>query len=199
MVVVIDRRRTDRAGSVVDLLRSYLIPTVFVHYGKSKMPDKALAYVVFSDMVDEMNGFSVDDKEKIVTAIGEHIRDEKKREAEKLRVVERILDLLWVKYSINPEAITRGKFSITEGVPRYCGHVMRLTSIETFIVMCLSFSNGEWVSSGLLSDYCLNGKENTGSIPVHVCNINSKSKDCSLIKLIEFKRFSGYRIKNQLL
>lgn len=199
MVVVIDRRRTDRALSIVNILNSDRIPTVLIQYGKTKIPDKALAYVVFSDMEDELTGFTADDKEKIIVAVGEHIRDGRKREEEKLRVVGRVHDLLWVKYSINPDSVIRGRFSMICGVAKYSGHQMKLTVTEELVVLCLLFANGEWVSAKVLEDYCLNGKENTGSIPVHVANINSKSLDCSVIKLIETKRFSGYRIKNQLL
>lgn len=75
-----------------------------------------------------------------------------------------------------------------------CRKHIRLTDTEKMIFKML-LSAEDWTSKESLALYCLKDPcADKGTISVHISNINKKVKAATGFKLIEFKRFSGYRL-----
>ena len=76
----------------------------------------------------------------------------------------------------------------------FAGMPIRITDTQKMMVKMLSFADG-WVTRESLALYCLrDSSSDTSAVSVHISNINKKVKEVTGLKLIEFKRFSGYRI-----
>ena len=79
----------------------------------------------------------------------------------------------------------------------YCGKPFKLTPSEARIINFLQYSPG-WYSRETIAAYCLkNGRKDKDAVNVHICNINNKSDKLIRIKVIDCRRFSGYRLKCQ--
>lgn len=75
-----------------------------------------------------------------------------------------------------------------------CKKHIRLTDTERMIFKMLLCSEN-WVTKDSLALYCLRDpSSDQGSISVHISNINKKVKAATGLKLVAFKRFSGYRL-----
>lgn len=75
-----------------------------------------------------------------------------------------------------------------------CKKHIRLTDTEKMIFKMLLCAD-DWITRESLAIYCLKDPSSDKStVSVHISNINKKVKAATGFKLIEFKRFSGYRL-----
>ena len=110
-----------------------------------------------------------------------------------LRIYERVLNLLDVKYGINPESYFMPRFSSIGEVTRFCGKYIALTATEKLIVTYLQFCHDEWCSADSIANFCMLDVNKVTSVSSFITEINRKSLEVSLFKMIRTKRGSGYR------
>ena len=74
---------------------------------------------------------------------------------------------------------------------------LKLTETESLIVKMLLFAD-DWITRESLASYCLRSQvPDVGSISVHISNINRKAKAVTGLSLIQYKRFSGYKLRSK--
>lgn len=88
----------------------------------------------------------------------------------------------------------RRVIKIEEGRITCLNRRLRLTKTEQKIIYYLFYFEGYHLKEEI-AKYCLqNGEKDMNSIPVHICNINNKSKRMTNHKIILMTRYKGYYI-----
>lgn len=113
-------------------------------------------------------------------------------DAEISRIIDRVFDLLYVKYGIVPTSFSSGRFSLGNGIARYSGRRLYLTQSELITAFYLALYRGRWVSAHEIAEYCIDGGES--AVAVHICRINRKAKLVSPVHMIKARRGSGYTL-----
>ena len=75
----------------------------------------------------------------------------------------------------------------------FCGKTIALTRAQRLLVSVLVLADG-WTDAARLAAYCMRRTDDTNSVCVHICNINTKAKNATGQPLILCRRYSGYRI-----
>ena len=149
-----------------------------------------LVNVFFDDTVHEFEDFLQNlDRDTVLFCDGRL----EQREIERQRIYGRILDILDVKYGINPTSFVKDRYSYIGGRDRFCGRFIFPSPIERLILHHLLFSNSTWVSAAELAAFCLSDISRVSSISSFVAELNKRTIECTPFKIILSKRNSGYR------
>ncbi|MBQ4043294.1 MAG: hypothetical protein IJD06_04785 [Clostridia bacterium] len=76
---------------------------------------------------------------------------------------------------------------------RFRGMPLHLTFNERRILNLMLWCRGQYFCAEEVALLCLK-KPSPGAAAVHICNVNQKAQQLCLYKLIECRRFKGYRI-----
>lgn len=191
IIILTDAGYQDKAYAYRSVLLSHGIPASCLEYSYISDIKDYLALINLTSIRLDPENF---DPERIIytdTGLGE---SESSFAAELLRVVDRVYDVLFVKYGFYPDSITCGRYCDMHGRVKYCGKSMILTETERIIVKYLSFIGKKFASSDEIAHFCFNAPDNSRSVPVHIASINRKSEQCAVKRLIEGKRNYGYRL-----
>ncbi len=118
-----------------------------------------------------------------------------KRETD--RVINRLYDILYVKYGINPESYYAERFIDTFSGTRYANRRIHLTDSERLIARYLTSFNGKWKTAEEIVSFCFERRASPVAVAVHITKINAKASESSNVTFIETKRNIGYRYKKR--
>lgn len=187
MITIIDGSETLRGKTVRKLLIKSGFPCNLCNPNEFINSKDAVISFKLSDCK------SVMDEELIILADGKAFGNSARRRIELNRIVERCADLLGVKYGVNVESFGIGRLYVDGNKAHIRGNALRITYTEKLILKYLSFYSHRWNSISDIANHCIDSKS-INSIPVHIHNINQKTRFYSCIPLIESKRNIGYKI-----
>ncbi len=194
MILIIDMGMTWRAVRMKEAIRRVLLPCAVVEPAELSTCGAPLAVIVFSDIAPMLEcEFPSFDRERFLIANIDIDTDDSGRiNIEISRIIDRIDDLLNVKYGFVSDSLYSGRISVMSGIVRYAGRRIYLTDAELMIVLYLVTKRGRWTSAHELMLFCLD--DNSTSVPVHICRINRKTGYISPIEMIRTKRGEGYML-----
>lgn len=120
--------------------------------------------------------------------------DTEKYSTEKMRLYHRILDVLDVKYGINPEFILTDLYCDLYNVASFCGVSLKLSHTQRMFLRYLAVNTPRWCSAEELSSYCLANGGTHHHIAVLMDGIRKHVTDMTGKLIFETKRGSGYKI-----
>ena len=115
------------------------------------------------------------------------------QDIERQRIYSRVLDLLDVKYGINPTSFIQSRYSYIGGRDRFCGKLILPSHTSRLIIHHLLFTDKNWTSAEEIAAFCLSDKADPTSVSSFITEINRDSLECTPFKMIIGKRNSGYR------
>lgn len=193
MVCIFDTSNSRRGSELREIfLRSY-IPCAVKEYAKIS---DSLVNIFFSD-----TAWLFEYKLKKLDPESVLILDTRLKvyEFEKSRVVNSVIDILNVKYGINPNAYRYKRFSQIGRDTLYCGRYLLLTESENMILRYISVCEGRWCTAEEIIAYCLDEDIDKHTVAVHVSNIVEKSLKRTLVPIIATKRNCGYKIYDSVI
>ena len=120
--------------------------------------------------------------------------DKEEYPSEKQRLYNRILDVLDVKYGINPEFVTTELYCDTYNDVIFCGVSLRLSHTQRLLMKYLAVNNGRWCSADELAACCLINGGTHHQVAVLMDTVRKYVADMTGKLIFETKRGSGYRI-----
>ena len=194
MIMILDTSKSWRAERLRNAIRRAELPCAIADPGELLLYQMPFAVVIFSDMINMLQDMisTLDGERFLVANIDNKPKNETEVNIEIARIIDRILDLLDVKYGFVPQSMYSGRISIMSGIVRYAGRRIYLTDAELLIVLYLITKRGQWTSAQELMVFCLD--EDSGSVPVHICRINRKTEYISPVRMIRTQRGNGYML-----
>ena len=142
----------------------------------------------------DANACSIMDQEKLLFADKSALKDPLKCHAELERIRSRVADVLFIKYGFTAGAINIGPVSMTSKGVKYFGKPVYFTDTEKLIVVLLAINKNEWLRAEDIVNHCLGEGSALSAASVHINSINKKTSMCSPLKLINTRRYRGYKI-----
>lgn len=97
------------------------------------------------------------------------------------------------EFGVHMDEIHEGGIRFVGEQVRFRGARLTLTRNERRILNLLIWCHGTWFSAEDIAALCLRSAA-PGAAAVHICNINHKAQQKTNFKVIECRRFRGYRI-----
>lgn len=181
----------DKSGTRSDILRADMLAVGLpCAVADNEIKYSALVHVFFDDTAHHFADIiSRTDRESILYCDGR----EEMLTCERQRIYNRILDLLDVKYGINPTSFMRDRYSYVGGRDRFCGRLLLPSHTERLIIHYLLFTESEWSTSKEIADFCLVDAKKASSVSSIITKINRESQTVTPFKIISSRRNSGYR------
>ena len=188
MVCIFDTSKSRRGKALRETFLRNKIPCAVKEY--EKIGD-SLVNIFYSDTV-HLFKYKIEklDPESVI------IIDTKLKtyEYEMDRIYDTVIDILFVKYGINPMSYTYKRFSQIGNKTLYCGRYLLLTDTENIILRHISLCEGRWCSVKEIMAYCLDDGIDKHTVTVHVSNIVEKSLKRTIVPIIVSKRNYGYKL-----
>jgi hypothetical protein len=173
---------TEAADIRSDLLR-HGIPCILIgpEYGHGSLMTR-IPFVIFSRSCEEIaHGF----RELLPTARVFSSCDAVHADALKKR--------LRTVYGMDYGNLSRGGIRFINDVFYFYGNPIPLTDLETSIVKLLTICHGNYFTAEEIAAFCLE-HGGAGTVPVHISHINGKNKASRNDRIIESRRYCGYRV-----
>lgn len=188
MICIFDVSNSKRGRELREVFLNSYLPCALKEY--EKISD-SLINIFFSDSayLFEYKIKKLDPESVLVFNVRAKSHDDEKSE-----IYERAIDILNVKYGINPMSYTYKRFSQFKNHTLYCGRYLNLTYTENLILRYISVCNGRWCSAREIAAYCLPESKDKHTVSVHISSIVEKSLSRTLIPILISKRNLGYKI-----
>ncbi len=189
MVAVFDNKDSVRAEKLKDYLRLTGIPCA-TFASVSDCGTGAYVNVFFADSVTSlMDDVSQLDRESIVLS---DLKSEYDLHGFAY-VYNRVTDVLDVKYGINPDSFSAGKYSFSSESSVFYGRIIPMTDTEKLIIKYLVFNSGTMCSMDDILRFCMD-TATKHNLSVHISNINNITSSLTGKALISVIRKHGYSI-----
>ncbi len=120
--------------------------------------------------------------------------DKEEYSSEKLRLYYRILDVLDVKYGINPEFVLTELYCDMGNDVRFCGVSLKLSHTQRMLMKYLAVNEDRWCSAEELAAFCMTNVGTNHHIAVQMDAIRKHVADMAEKLIFETKRGSGYKL-----
>ena len=120
--------------------------------------------------------------------------DREEYSSEKLRLYSRVLDVLDVKYGINPQLIISGFYRDDRGSISYYGSPLKLSATQRLLLKCLAVNPSRWCSADELASSCIVNECTHHHVAVQMDDIRRNAEAVTGKPIFETKRNSGYRL-----
>ncbi len=120
--------------------------------------------------------------------------DSEEYAVEKMRLYSRMLDILDVKYGINPEFVLTELYSDTYTDVRFCGTPIKLSGTQRLLLKYLAVNAHRWCSVDELASCCLVNGGTRHHVAVQMDNIRKHAQDMTGKLIFDAKRGSGYKL-----
>ncbi|MBR6807627.1 MAG: hypothetical protein IKM46_04500 [Clostridia bacterium] len=193
MICIFDVRNSKRGEELREMFLNSYLPCALKEY--EKISD-SLVNIFFSDSayLFEYKMKKLDPETVVIVNVRAAIY-----ELEKSAILNRVTDILFVKYGITPMSYTYKRFSQIGNKTLYVGRFLLLTYTENLILRHISVCKGKWCTAKEIAAYCLPQSNDKHTVAVHVASIVEKSLRISLIPIIVSKRNYGYKIYDDTL
>ena len=120
--------------------------------------------------------------------------DKEEYSSEKLRLYHRILDVLDVKYGINPEFVLTELYCDMGTDVRFCSVSLKLSHTQRMLMKYLAVNEDRWCSAQELAAFCMTNVGTNHHIAVQMDTIRKHVADMTEKLIFETKRGSGYKL-----
>lgn len=120
--------------------------------------------------------------------------DTEKYSTEKMRLYHRILDVLDVKYGINPELVLTELYCDTYNDVSFCGVSLKLSHTQRLLMKYIALNAHRRCSSDELASFCLLNGGTHHHVAVLMDNIRKHVVEMTGKLIFETKRGSGYKL-----
>lgn len=190
MVAVIDISGSARAERFRSRLINYGIPSIYSDDPTSELSRRALVYVFFIDTVKYYESFlNETDMERVLYFDGHPSREAVESE----RVHGRIIDVLDVKYGLNPDSVCEGRYGDYDGEQSYGNRVLALSQAQRLVAKYLVWNHVRWCSCDEIVAFCFSEEIGRRNLTDCIFEINEKSRRAAGLKMIKNSRVYGYR------
>lgn len=114
--------------------------------------------------------------------------------SEKMRLYSRILDVLDVKYGINPNFTVTSLYYDTNTDVNFCGISLKLSQSQRMLMKYLALNVNRWCTSHELASFCFVNRVTQHHIAVEMDNIKKRVLEQTGKLIFETKRGAGYKL-----